>query len=98
MLNQILVKRKLRLYWSIITQLTLDGSSVYKNLTPNFEFYWFSSWPEVYVSLNQKMSESENSGLGPNEKRSHILSVSPRLNLSWPTEDWNLNYTIPSGR
>ncbi|KAF2885812.1 hypothetical protein ILUMI_20354 [Ignelater luminosus] len=41
------------------------------------------------------MSEHD-SGLGPNEKRLHILSVSPGENLSWPTEDRNLNYTIPS--
>lgn len=42
------------------------------------------------------MSEHD-SGLGPNEKRLHILSVSPGENLSWPTEDRHLNYTIPSG-
>lgn len=36
-------------------------------------------------------------GLQPNEKRSHILNVVPGTNLTWPGEDQNINYTIPSG-
>lgn len=40
-------------------------------------------------------SEAESIGLQSNEKRSHILTVGPGLNLSWPQEDRNLNYTIP---
>lgn len=39
----------------------------------------------------------ETIGLQPNEKRPHILHVSPGDNLSWPLEDGNLTYTIPSG-
>lgn len=39
---------------------------------------------------------SEATGLQPNEKRPTILHVEPGINLSWPEEDRNLNYTIPS--
>lgn len=43
-------------------------------------------------------SDPEVIGLQRNEERSHILRVSPGNNLSWPIEDTNLTYTIPSGR
>lgn len=42
--------------------------------------------------------EPESTGLQPNEDRQHILHVSPGGNLSWPDEDRNLTYTIPSGK
>lgn len=31
-------------------------------------------------------------------KRPNILRVGPGINLSWPEEDKNLNYTIPSSK
>ncbi|XP_017773186.1 PREDICTED: popeye domain-containing protein 3-like [Nicrophorus vespilloides] len=40
-------------------------------------------------------SDPDSSGLQPNEKRPSILHVSPGLNLTWPNEDHDLNYTIP---
>lgn len=42
-------------------------------------------------------SDPEATGLQRNELRPHILHVSPAGNLSWPLEDSNLTYTIPSG-
>lgn len=36
-------------------------------------------------------------GLAPNEKRPLILQISPVSNLTWPIEDRNISYFIPSG-
>lgn len=40
---------------------------------------------------------SDPEGLQRNAERPHLLHVSPGRNLSWPEEDRNLTYTIPSG-
>lgn len=37
-------------------------------------------------------------GLAPNEKRPLILQISPVSNLTWPIEDRNISYFIPSGK
>lgn len=39
----------------------------------------------------------DSHGLEPNEKVDPFLRVSPGANLTWPEEDSNLTYFIPSG-
>ncbi|CAG9825231.1 unnamed protein product [Phaedon cochleariae] len=43
------------------------------------------------------MPSFPESGLQPNEERSHTLFVAPIVNSSWPNGEKNISYTIPSG-
>ncbi|XP_072399586.1 popeye domain-containing protein 3-like isoform X2 [Diabrotica undecimpunctata] len=42
------------------------------------------------------MPSNAESGLQPNEERSHTLYVGPGINSSWPTGERNISYHIPS--
>lgn len=74
-------------YW---LQTPFRSTSKQKHAGNVLTNWWSKNW--------FKMPSNAETGLQPNEERSHTLFVSPIGNASWPVGDKNISYTIPPGK